>query len=225
MKSLKDQVIEALDEGGEEGLEHFLAGLQRDADFIQLCSELMMHLYWEKKDLGGALKVGRAALDTYVRMLESKEGTPEEVHHQAKAICYNIASFAWPGWDEPGIEIDADALEAGLRAAERNLELARSLERGALAESRAHWMLGGQLIAHGEHAKARAHFDSASERAAESGKPDEALLAVGFGQLAQMLEAGADSSDELERTLSQLSAMEGGDGFADQIRVARTYFT
>ncbi len=64
----------------------------------------------------------------------------------AKGCADDFASYAWSGWDEPGITITQADRAAGFDAARVNLRLAIELERGDLPTSRAHWMVGAYYL-------------------------------------------------------------------------------
>ncbi|MEK6223007.1 MAG: hypothetical protein N2D54_12245, partial [Chloroflexota bacterium] len=69
-------------------------------------------------------------------------GLANEFKGKAKALNYNLASFSWPGWDEPGfMDIPTDILALGLQAAHENLRLAIELKKEEVRVSRAHWAI------------------------------------------------------------------------------------
>ncbi len=134
---------------------------------------------------------------------------------------YDIASFTWVGWDEPGIEITVSERAAGLAAARSNLELAVELEKGDLATSRGSWMLGAHLLTEGEHDDAREAFTEAGEAADRAGADAEVQLAAAFSALSDLARGKATAEPELVAALERLSVLEGGEMFVDQVQTAR----
>ena len=186
-------------------------------------SEAMRHAYWEDKDLSAAMAIAWAGIS---RLLAQAHGsTPEqayELRSQAKALSYDLASFTWAGWDEPGIVITPPEARAGCAAARANLAFAKELEKGELPRARAHWILGAHELAAGRPEEARANFDTAVTlaRAAGAEGASEAKLARAFVALAD-LDAGASTEAELAATLDELRADPDGAALVEQVNTAR----
>ena len=89
--------------------------------------------YWEAKDLGAVTSYASAG---YAHCLSAAVAAEEEAAHrlrsEAKALMYDLASFTWPGWGEPGVEVLERDLRIGFDAAITNLRLARDLDKGDL---------------------------------------------------------------------------------------------
>jgi hypothetical protein len=167
----------------------------------------MRDAYWRQRDIGSVVRIAERALD-------AAERADEAVLSVIKAIAYDLASFTWPGWAEPGVRLDAAHRAAGLAAARRNLELARRLERPPLPTSRAHWLLGAHLWAAGDLAAVQAEFVEAERLADSAGEVPEALLSRAYREhLAPGANPGA--------TLAALSHMEGGEELVRQVETAQ----
>ncbi|HLJ56388.1 MAG TPA: hypothetical protein VKT77_15220 [Chthonomonadaceae bacterium] len=184
------------------------------------------HLYWKVKDLPGSVAALRAAAQ---HGLTAAEGDPERrnaLRSEAKGACYDIASFTWPGWDEPGIEISASDIAVGYDAARTNLRLAQELEKGDLPLSRGHWMLAGQALARLSHDEAIEHYGHGARFAEAAGVEAERLLCKGFASLAGLVAHPEDGGAEarVRSALSGLASLEGGKFFADQIQAAARVF-
>src|SRR5688500_17012208 len=99
-------------------------------------SEAMLHLYWQEKNLPLAIAFGRAgaqfALAAAAGWETSDPGKALELRGSAKTMAYNLASFTWPGWNEPGIVTTSSDVALGLDAAKANLRLAVELQKGEL---------------------------------------------------------------------------------------------
>lgn len=191
---------------------------------------VMRQLYWKEKNLPATLAFGRAGvqhgLSAAARLAVTDPAQADQLRSIAKGLCYDLASFTWPGWDEPGIVLTPADIAVGLDAAKANLRLARELEKGDLPLSRAHWMLGAQLLASREHAAAQASFQLAALHARKAGVEAEGLLSDGFCQLTQLL-AGDDPAPR-RQALAQISAklkpLPDGEFFASQITTAEKVF-
>jgi hypothetical protein len=209
--SLTTQVIEA------EGTPLDIAGAYH---------QVAKDLYWKDKDLAGArsaLALGIAyAVDQARSTLDVDLAA--ELSGVAKAMCYDLASFCWPGWAEPGIEIGEAELECGEHAAAENLRLAIELERGDLPMANAHFMVGAYHLARRRHAYAEAAFQEFLQRATNAGEEGTALLAEGYLALVRRLDG---TGDELDLVLSRLrtGGLEHGAFFADQLATAEAVFS
>jgi hypothetical protein len=182
--------------------------------------------YWTKRDLGLVVTIAHAGFGATMAAAarEPDDTRAHALRSDAKALCYDLASFTWRGWGEPDLEIAPGQEAAGLDAAHENLRLARCLGRGDLPESRALWMLGAQLLSAGDHPGARAHFVEAAVAAQRAGAADEAALAETFAALVDVLADEPGASERLERRLSDLRSSETGEAFAGQVTTAFAVF-
>ena len=184
-------------------------------------SEAMRHAYWDDKDLSGASAIAFAGISRMLAEARTAEsGAALELRSQAKRLTYDLASFTWPGWDEPGIIVTPPEMRAGHAAARANLRMAEELEKGDLALSRAHWMLGAHELSSGHPAEAHASFTQAAELAAKAGAPAEGQLALAFAALAAV---ALDASQRalLDEALARLEAADGGADLIGQVTTAR----
>lgn len=197
-------------------------------------SEAANHFYWKDKDLVSSVMLGRAGVQhalTAATRRDLADPRALELRGQAKAMAYNLASFTWPGWDEPGIVIGPCDLATGMDAAKTNLRLGTELNKGPLPMSRAHWMLAAHELAAGKHHDARRGFAKACECADAAGAQADRWLSVGFGILSELL-GGPGCSDEAKRGLKQrmeeaethLRTLEHGEMFIQQIQTAGRVF-
>ena len=141
-------------------------------------------------------------------------------------MCYDLASFTWPGWDEPGIKVTQSDMWAGLDAAKANLRLGKELNKGDLPLSRAHWMLGAHLMAARRWPEAIEHFERATKYAETAVSRPDALLSVGFATLTALLERPGDmaAAARLEEIKAALTPLEHGPDFVSQIETAAAVF-
>lgn len=183
--------------------------------------EAMRQAYWTDRDLTLATALAYAGTS---RLLTAAHGSDPDIAYQlrssAKAMMFNLASFSWVGWGEEGIDIGPTDSTAGLAAARSNLAMAVDLEKGDLAVSRAHWILGAHLLTAGDHDGAVEQFGRARRRAEAAGADAEAVLATAFAALAD-LAAGTGSAAVLDGAVAKLAAADGGEAFAGQVETAR----
>jgi hypothetical protein len=168
-------------------------------------------LYWKHRALPAFLALQRE----HLRRLEASLTGCEEaaVAPLVRALggsYYNLASFAWPGWEEPGIVIDAEALAAGRAAALRCLEIRRDPAHAAVpfgyTLAIAHWMVGAYHLAAREWDAARESFAQAQRLKQEAGEAD--VLEAGYLALTDVLERPEDTAavTAFEGILAQLAA-------------------
>jgi hypothetical protein len=145
-------------------------------------STLVMRLYWEDKNLPAVVAIARAGIQygLTAAAMASDHDLAMEIKSVAKEVAYNLASFTWPGWDEPGMIISQSDVAIGLDAAKTNLRLADELKKGDLPLSRAYWMLGRHYLASGHLDKAKACFAKAENFAIAASAEADRLLAQGF---------------------------------------------
>jgi len=201
---------------------------------VTLYDELARHLYWQRKDLPAAIAIARAGIQYGLTMAQGIEAKnvelAAELRSGAKAMAYNLASFAWPGWAEPGIVVGQSDLRFGLDAARTNLRLAQSLHKGDLPVSRAYWMLGAQQLASRQLAPAKNSFDQAAQYAQAAAEQAEALLATGFSRLIDLLASPDETQTKTAQTqLAEVKAVlakqDNGQFLIDQLDTALKVFT
>lgn len=194
--------------------------------FLKLATEA----YWKQKDLGAVIVLTGAgtqlALAT-AKSLEASEPEPAaKVGRAAKAMLYNLASFAWDGWDEPGIAIGATERRVGLDAARANLKIALRLEHPNSKLRRDYWMLGVHQISAGDYSGARTNLQKSADYAQQDSARGEELLALGFLSLVDQLADPQEPrhQEEWARIREELLGLEHGADFAGQVETAGTVF-
>jgi DNA-binding transcriptional MerR regulator len=215
----------AIQKGREQGGFAAVASLASVSDLSDAADaygQAMKSAYWDHKDL---VLVSAIAYAGAGRLLAEAETADQvgayEARSTVKGLMYDLASFTWRGWDEPGIDISQESAAAGLSAARANLAMALDLEKGDLPISRAHWMLGAHLLTSGQFAEARDHFSAAADVADRAGADAEMALARAFSALADLAESKPDAEAELSDALEALAACEGGEMFVAQVETAR----
>lgn len=182
--------------------------------------EAVREVYWKAKDLPAAVTIGRAGIQYCLgRVNESSAPAQRDFFGtRAKALAFNVASFSWPGWAEPGIAPTAEDLAAGMQAARLNLRLAEELSKPTDRVEDAHWLVGAHLLAVGDAAAALEQFRQAS--------PETRPLYAGYVLLAEVVlgRSGADGKFEDLVGGMRASRHEEMQSYASQLETARGVF-
>lgn len=189
--------------------------LQRDGApgvVVQRYIGVVDGLYWTAKDLQGCMAVGRAALlFTLTRSAEAEdEDARRRLRVAAQQLSFNLASYAWPGWEEKGIEIGAAELEAGLDCARLDLRLVREMGYPPEKHANAHWIVGAQLLAAGRHADAVAEFEASREKAREAKDATKEWMADGYAGIAAALLTPDDHSGRKQVAAAKAALLKIG---------------
>ena len=226
---MKDRLLKSIKSKGPESAIH---RLNRQDDVLRALvsyEELVRDLYWKEKNLPASIAIAQAAIEHALAHAELTDNSElaDDYRAKAKAISYNLASYTWPGWKEPGIEITADEIQIGLKAAEQNLQLALSLNRDPLRVGYAHWVLGAQHIAVKDLPAAKADFAQSAALASEVEEHSAVLLANGFEALVDMLITPHDAAAKKHyaEVKSQLEQVEHGDEYIQQLHNAWKVFS
>jgi hypothetical protein len=207
-----------------------VAGQDDDAAAVwKRYAELANDLYWKAKDLTAAVKVSQLGIDYCLgkSALYAAEQR-DALRGQAKALAFNLASFAWPGWAEPGITIDDTHLAAGRDAAKLNLQLAIELNRPAKPMSNAHWMVGAYAIVDRQFDEAVAAFERAA--AFNQTAKDDAAAAMNraYAVLARLAAAPHDPAFQaaFNSSLDAIRQTKADDAsfYVEQLQTARQVF-
>jgi len=181
--------------------------------FLAAARQVRQSLYWERKDLPSYVVVATHLLDTALANAERNSEDAEFFGARSLGLSFDIASFTWPGWNEPGIVVTPALLAAGLEAARLNFKLAQKVQSPEGVRKAAHFILGAQLLAAGEPTEA-IHVWSTSPD--EQGNHPWVLLA--------RVVQGGDPA-ELDRVLAELQAQGGeAEAMSKQIQTARSVF-
>lgn len=221
----------ALETLGQRGLFAAIDYLGREADSKQVLhayGELVHKLYWESHDLPGVVAIATAGIGYALHCARtgSETALTQAALASAKKMSYNLASFTWPGWAEPGIDISPAEARLGLEAARLNLALTAEFELGTFAPHRAHWMLGAHELAAGMRVLACDHFEQSARLARAGEHMSESLLAIGFLTLARLLDEPENEAlhrDYVKAKL-ELANCEDGAFYVNQLDTAWNVF-
>jgi hypothetical protein len=135
-------------------------------EIARLYESLVLDLYWKAHDLPAVIVIARAGITYCLGQAPRQAASPEsaaKLRGIAKAIAYNVGSFTWPGWEEPGINPSAADLAFGRDCANLNLQLANELNKPPAALSSAHWLVGAHALASGDFSQAAKEFQTAHD--------------------------------------------------------------
>lgn len=185
-----------------------------------------LRVAYRAKEVARMSLIARAGIDWCLMRADALAATDAELagalRGEAKTMAYNLGVNLWPGWKEPGIALSRSDLGIGLDAARLNLRLAIELKRDAMPLSNAHWLLGAQRLASGDHAGAEASFGDAEVAARQARNGDAEVMCWAYKALARVA-AGAQYQ-ELESAVAALRERGTADGraFAEQVETAAT---
>jgi len=196
---------------------------------LEVCATLQGQLYWQKKDVRLSTTIARAGVQHGLTEA-ARTGDParaEALRGQAKGLAYNIGSFNWPGWDEPGVEIGSGEVAEGFDGARLNLRLAAELKKGDLPMSRAHWLVGAYQLAMHDTVAAATSFKDAAEAAARAGAMRDQLLNVGYTLIAALCDSPHDARlhGDFEAFKGELSKQKDGADDVAQLGTALRVFS
>ena len=225
-----DAVLEFLTKGDSFVAIEFLS--QQDDPLVaaDVYNKALKQLYSEEKDIQTVIYMGRAGIQhslSSATAVGMDVGRARELKDRARAIAYNVASYTWPGWDEPGIDLGRSEVAQGLDAAAAAARLSAELRMDTIGQSRSIWMLAAQQMAAGDLAEAAGNFKKAAELARTAEAPAEAMLSDGYATLVSLLASPDDSAVEARYmdVKRQLTAEEDGQFFIEQLDTARRVFS
>lgn len=212
-------------EGKDNGAFAAVAALAEISDSMEAADaykDSMKTAYWDEKDLPLVVAIAYAGVGRLLAAAnEAGDVEAHELRSAAKSLMYDLASFSWVGWNESGIEISPTDSAAGLAAARSNLALATQLDKGDLALSRAHWMLGAHLLTAGHPTEAKKEFEKGRDSADRAGATVEMELATAFAFLADVSAGDEGALEGLAGSRERLAAFEDGEFFVEQVDAAR----
>jgi hypothetical protein len=171
-------------------------------------SQRALDAYWKTKDLSAAVGLLRDGIE------RGRASSDSAILGKVKAMAYNLASFTWPGWDEPGITISPEHLKLGRVAADLNLRLAIELNRPPAKVANAHWIVGAHALAAAELDRAASAFAQYKTTATDDISRE---VSDGYAAIAR----GDDES--FDRAIASLKAMntEDSKSYVEQLTTAR----
>ena len=202
-------------------------------DIAARYGSLVMDLYWKVHDLPAVVTLGRAGILYCLGQALMPEMPAEmagKLRSGAKAMAYNVSSFVWPGWEEPGIDPKGADLAFGADCARLNLRLAIELKKPPSALSKAHWLVGAHALCSRDFAAAASEFQRAQDvlPAADTAFAELEPCNLGYLAVARLCQAPTDTaaSGAFEQITSKLAADKSDDAqvYLTQLLAARRLF-
>jgi hypothetical protein len=225
---VNDQAIQAealrqLDAGGIAAVDAHMRVLGPPSLVTATYAALARELYGKRKDVAGMIACARSGI-AYALEAASRSANTEDalaLKNAAKTLAYNTGANCWPGWNDEGVVITREHVEAGLSFAETSHCLVQELGLGPKPLATSHWLIGALHLAARRSEQALTAFRSAEAESHAAGNPISALLAKGYGALAETPKwnrAGTAFTDVLEQL--ELDGSKEATGFRNQLLVA-----
>jgi hypothetical protein len=227
---MRDSILQILDQQGTYSVIEALAAQPDSLAAAKTFFEVVGHLYWKQKDIHRTVVMAQAGIQFgLTAAVTASSYAPEltnEIRGIAKGLAFNLASFTWPGWDEPGIAISAAYLLFGFEAAALNLRLAHELNKGDLPISRAYWLVGAHALSAGAFQEAADQFTTAKTYSDKVEATAESLLCEGYRCLALALLSPQEiDNGPFLQIIAQLQETPNGADLAAQLQTAWNVFT
>lgn len=205
-------LIEAQDEFA--AMDYIFRAGDRDK-VVQIFSHLIADLYYKQKDLQNVFFFGHAGINYCLHgAIQAEADAPSsapELRLTAKRMATNLASYAWPGWREPGIEIREEDLQWGLKMARFSVRLLNTLEPTSKQLVFTNWFLGAQLLANGLYAEAIEVFESNAALARETDEVNVQMNAA-YAALSHILHGKVEEGEaQYTNALQRLERMDSDD--------------
>jgi len=195
-------------------------------------SDLILDCYHKAKSIEQVLHFASAGVHYCLAAalaVDGKDPTAAvEFRRAAKRMATNVASFTWPGWNEPGITLSPEHMRQGLTFARYSVRQLHELDPTAAQLAFTYWFLGAHLMADGQYAEAQAVFEAAHAYSQEhDADPEGRLMLEGYIGLTKLL-AGQEQCGDTEygAAIAALQARDSEDArfYAEQLLTARTVF-
>lgn len=204
--------------------------IQRHGNPLEIAARyqaLVPELYWKARDLPAVVAIGRAGILYCLGQSLTAGASPEDVEKLrsiAKELAYNVASFTWPGWEEPGIYPTPDEIALGRDCAKLNLRLAIELKKPPERVSMAHWLIGAHALAADDHETAEKEF----QLALDVSPATDAAINMGYLAIARLCRNPSDAAarTSFDGIIAQLKSRTDEDAkdYLAQLLTARRHF-
>ncbi len=186
-------------------------------------SELSRQTYRQLRNVSSMVALSNAGVQ-FALAKAANSADAEQFKKYAKILAFNTAANCWPGWDDDGVRITKDHLQAGLQLAALSRDLVVELNHGHQPLGTAHWLIGALTLAMGQCADAFAEFQRARDEFQAAGDSDCVLMAEGYQALALKAQpesrfAGGHEFDRILLLLRNRSSDEA-QFFANQLITA-----
>ncbi|MDP9044987.1 MAG: hypothetical protein M3O01_09295 [Pseudomonadota bacterium] len=207
--------------------------LEKQTDSVRVAkayADVVKAIYREHHDISAMLDAAEAGqrfclVSAAARAADS--AAARELGRLAKELTYNAANNCWPGWDEEGVEIDAEHLRRADVLARASERLVQDLDLDHRQAGNAAWLVGALALARDERDAARHEFELAAAAFAKGGDTAYELMARAYSALvADLQSSGRSRRESLGAAVQALRDEGSGDAtfFADQLGTAQRLF-
>ncbi|MCC6157285.1 MAG: hypothetical protein IT350_04475 [Deltaproteobacteria bacterium] len=227
----KDVLAEAkrlMNAGDSRKAAEFIINAASPIDAAGLFLDLVKDWYWKEKDLPMVILASQAGIHFCLQkaMDESDAETARALRQKAMSLSYNLASFAWPAWDDALIVTTDTTNHIALDAAYLHVRLAMELGVDAEKMSAAQWVVGAAYLAMEEYEPAGKAFELARNAAFEAGSAAFEDMNAGYMAIAAILSGDERARGRFDEACARLRERGDEDStfFADQLTGVLTFF-
>ncbi|MCY4437570.1 MAG: hypothetical protein OXE05_09595 [Chloroflexi bacterium] len=207
----------------------YVLGVGATQAVVAAFENLILDCYHRAKSVEQVLHFGSAGIHyclASAQELDSHDdAAARELRYAAKRMATNVASFTWPGWDEPGVTISPELMQQGMMFARYSVRQLHELDPTAEQLAFTYWFLGAHLMAGRQYAEALTVFEAAHAYNQEHGSdPEGRLMLEGYIGLTKLL-AGQEQCGDTEYcaaiTALQVRDSEDAQFYAEQLKTVR----
>ena len=210
----------------------YVLGVGATQAVVSAFENLILDCYHRAKSIEQVLHFGNAGIHYCLASAQELDSTNEaaakELRYAAKRMATNVASFTWPGWDEPGVVISQEQMQQGLMYARYSVRQLHELDPTAAQLAYTYWFLGAQRMAHRQYAEAQNAFAAAHGYNQEHGDdPEGRWMLEGYIGLTKLLASSVECGENaLNAAVTALQARGSDDAqfYVDQLVTARAVF-
>ena len=210
----------------------YVLGLGDESTIVDGFFDLVLDCYWKAKSVEQVLHFGYVGIHYCLSRAAGHDANDaaeaKNLRIKARWMANNVASFTWPGWNEPGVTISREQMRQGLAFARYSIRQLHELELDARQCANTHWFLGAQLIAHRQYDEALKAFERARDYSKEQGDDLDALtMFEGYIGLTRILDNQKEiGQPAFDSAVTALKARDNEDAgfYAKQLVTARGIF-
>ena len=210
----------------------YVLGLENESKIVEAFSNLVLDCHHKVKSTEQILHFGYAGVHYCLGRAalydENDRAAAKKLRFAAKRMATNVASFTWPGWDEPGVTISREQMRAGLAFAQYSVRQLHELDPNTGQLAFTYWFLGAQLIAHEQYDEAIKVLEEARDYSREQGDgPEGVKMLEGYIGLTRILKGQKEAGESaFSSAMTALKTRDNEDArfYAKQLVTARAVF-
>ena len=125
----------------------YLLGLEDGTEIAEAFKNIVVDSHFKAKSTEQVLHFGNAGIHFCLTRALAFDGNDDEAARKhrlaAKALATDVASFTWPGWQEPDVAISPEQMAQGLVLARYSVRQLHELEPTIAQLGFTYWFLGG----------------------------------------------------------------------------------